>query len=120
MKKKSNQPLTGIRLVDVIVAAARDKLAEDITVIDLREAEAMADFFVICGSETDVQNRAIANDIIDKCVECATRPWHCEGEIEGRWVLIDFSDVVVHIMLRELRTYYNLETMWSRGKRLDY
>jgi ribosome-associated protein len=120
VKKKSNPPLAGIPLVDVIVAAAQDTLAEDIIVIDLHETETVADFFIICGSETDVQNRAIADAIIDKCVASDTRPWHYEGESEGRWVLLDFSDVVVHIMLTDLRTYYNLETMWATGKRLDY
>jgi len=120
VKKKSRQPLAGIQLVDVIVAAAQEKLAENITVIDLREAEAMADFFIICGGETDVQNRAIGDAIIDNCAERGTKPWHFEGETEGRWVLLDFSDVVVHIMLPSLRSFYNLESMWALGKRLDY
>jgi ribosome-associated protein len=80
----------------------------------------MADFFIICGSDTDVQNRAIADGIIDQCSECGTRPWHHEGEVEGRWVLLDYSDVVVHVMLTDLREYYRLETMWAKGKQLDY
>jgi len=120
VKKKSSPPLAGIPLIDTIVAAARDTLAEGITVIDLREAEAVADYFIICESETAVQNRAIADAIIDKCVASGTRPWHDEGASEGHWVLLDFSDVVVHIMLTDLRAYYNLETMWAKGKRLDY
>jgi ribosome-associated protein len=119
VKKKSRQPLAGTQLVEAIVSAAQDKLAEEITVLDLREAEAMADYFIICGGETDVQNRAIGDAIVDTCAELGTKPWHCEGEIEGRWVLLDYSDVVVHIMLPNLRTYYNLETMWAKGKRIE-
>lgn len=116
---KKNKPLSGPALVDAVVASARDKLAEKIAVIDLREIPGMADFFVICQSETDVQNRAIADSIIDRCSEKNTRPWHHEGESEGRWILIDFTDVVVHIMLADLRNFYNLEGLWSAGKMLS-
>jgi len=119
VKKKTGQSLSGKDLVKVVVAAMQDKLAEAITVLDLREAEAVADFFIICQSDTDVQNRAIANAVIDRCAENDTSPWHQEGESSGRWVLIDFTDVVVHIMLADLRSYYALETLWSAGKRID-
>jgi len=62
------------------------ELAEKITAIDLREAPSVADYFIVCEGETDVQNRAIADGIIDRCSERNTIRWHYEGESEGRWV----------------------------------
>ncbi len=56
---------------------------------------------------------------MDGTRELGTRPWREEGNEEGRWVLIDYSDVVVHIMLPEVRSYYNLEELWSKGIRTD-
>jgi ribosome-associated protein len=76
-----------------------------------------ADFFIICQSDTDVQNRAIAASIIDCCTERNTPPWHHEGQGEGRWIVIDFTDVVVHIMLPDLRRYYDLESLWEGGSK---
>lgn len=116
MKTKSAGPLAGKRLVDAIIAAARDKLAEKIAVIDLHDAASTADYFIICQSDTAVQNRAIAEAIADRCAKKNTHPWRREGESGGRWVLLDFSDVVVHIMLEDVRRFYSLETLWSSGK----
>jgi ribosome-associated protein len=111
----AKKPLAGKRLVNAIVAGAGNKLSERIIVIDRRSSQSIADYFVVCQGDTDVQNRAIAGGIIDECSEKGTRPWHCEGETDGRWILIDFSDVVVHIMTPELRAYYQIETLWSGG-----
>jgi ribosome-associated protein len=117
VNKNPKKPLKGKRLVDLIVEAAQEKLAEKITYIDLTGLATPADFFIICQSDTTVQNRAIADAIIEKGKEHDTRPWHSEGGEDGRWVLIDFTDVVVHILLPELRSYYDLESLWPQGKR---
>ncbi|MBN2187900.1 MAG: ribosome silencing factor [Chitinispirillaceae bacterium] len=114
-----NKSLTGKRLVKVILAAAQEKLAERLTVIDLHGTSASSDFFIIVQSETAVQNIAIADAVVGHCSRLHTRPWHVEGEREGRWILLDFTDVVVHIMLPGLRSYYGLETLWTGGKRTD-
>jgi ribosome-associated protein len=119
MNEKTKKSLRGKRLVEIIVSAAQEKLAEKLAVIDLQEASATSDFFIIGQSETTVQNTAIADAIIDQCSRKNTRPWHSEGERNGRWILLDFTDVVVHIMLPELRSYYSLETLWTGGKRTD-
>lgn len=116
---KFQKSLAGLRLADLIVASAQEKLGEKIVIIDHRKSASTADYFIICESETNVQNRAIADAILDNCAEKGTFPWRQEGGNEGRWILLDFSDVVVHIMLPELRTYYNLEDLWSTGIRTD-
>jgi ribosome-associated protein len=112
-----SKPLAGKKLVDAIVASAKEKLAEKITVVDLRGlGTTSADYFVVCQSETSVQNQAIANAIFNECAEKNSRPWHTEGEGDGRWILMDFSDVVVHVMLDKLRAFYSLETIWPEAK----
>jgi ribosome-associated protein len=116
---KTRKSLAGKKLVDLIVSSIQEKTGEKIAVIDHRKSASTADYFIICESETSVQNRAIADAVIDNCADKDTRPWHREGNDEGRWILLDFSDVVVHIMLSELRDYYNLEELWATGIRTD-
>jgi len=116
---KTSRSLAGKKLVDLVVSSAQEKLAEKIVIIDHRKSASTADYFVICESSTGVQNGAIADSIVDACSEKGTRPWHQEGNDEGRWILLDFSDVVVHIMLPELRQFYDLEKLWSTGIRTD-
>ena len=116
MNEKKETSLGGRQLVDAIIAAAEEKLAEKIVVVDLKGQSVPADFFIICQSDTTVQNSAIADSIIDACAAKNTRPWHYEGGAEGRWIVVDFTDVVVHIMLPELRRYYDLESLWSGQK----
>jgi ribosome-associated protein len=120
VNKRTKRPLAGKRLVDAIVASAQEKIAEHITIVDLRElATTTADYFIICQSETTVQNRAIADAIADGCAVKETYPWHTEGAEDGRWILMDFSDVVVHVMLPKLRGYYSLETVWQGAKVIE-
>jgi|WetSurMetagenome_2_1015567.scaffolds.fasta_scaffold234894_3 ribosome-associated protein len=119
MSGKMEKNMGGRRLVEAIVTAAQEKLAENLTVIDLHGTSAASDFFIIAQSETSVQNIAIAEAVVDYCARRNTHPWHIEGEREGRWILMDFSDVVVHIMLPDLRSYYSLEMLWTGGKRTD-
>ena len=119
MTKSLKRLLTGKELVDRIVEYAKDKLAERITLIDLSGLPGSADWFIICQSDNTTQNRAVCDEIDSRLSESGTRPWHCEGEIEGRWILMDYSDVVVHILLPDLRDYYSLETIWDKARRTD-
>jgi ribosome-associated protein len=113
--KPSKQVLFGKELVDAIVKEAKTNLAEKIVIVDLHGIPGSADWFIICQGETSVHNRAIFNGIVDGLIEKGTRPWKQEGEEDGRWILIDYSDVLVHIMLPELRSYYDIETLWAGG-----
>jgi ribosome-associated protein len=119
VRKKSQNVLGGKELVDAIVKQAQESLAENIVVIDLRDVAGSTDWFIICQGDTSVHNQAIFSGIVDGMIECGTRPWKQEGEEDGRWVLIDFSDVVVHVMLPELRQYYDLESLWPEAKRVE-
>ncbi|NLW29870.1 MAG: ribosome silencing factor [Fibrobacter sp.] len=116
MNKKYNNPLKGDQLVKSIIKSAQEQLAEHITVIDLRELSGVADFFIVCQSDNIVHNRAVSDGIVESLKTQGTKPWLVEGEDEGRWILIDFSDVIVHVMLPDIREYYKLEELWTEGK----
>lgn len=115
MNKKSAQSLSGKKLVDAIVSALEESLGEKIVVIDFQGLPGSADWFIICQSDNTVHNSSLGNNVIEKLKDLNTRPWQKEGFEEGRWVLLDYSDVVVHIMLTELRSFYNLEKLWKEG-----
>jgi ribosome-associated protein len=93
-------------------AAASSKQAGDICVLDVSEPLVISDYFVICSGSSDRQVRAIAEEVERVCRERGVRPSHREGEQAARWILLDFTDFVVHVFLEEDRAYYNLERLW--------
>lgn len=97
------------KIADLIIK----KKGEDIKILDLRKLTGVTDFFVICSASTDVQNKAIADFIIEETKKLGQKPWHNEGYGNLSWVLLDFVDVVVHIFLNESRKFYNLEGLWG-------
>ena len=117
-KKKSATRLTkSSKLIKTIIAAIQEKKAENIISLDLRKInEAVADFFIICEAGNQPQIRAIADNVESRVKEkCDENPYHHEGFQNLQWVLIDYVNVVVHIMLPENRKFYKLEEMWSDG-----
>lgn len=115
-KNSATVPLAGKPLVKAIIEALQNALALNIVTIDIRNLPGATDWFIICEGDNTVHNRACADRVIDQLRErYTTRPWQQEGLDEGRWVLLDYSDVVVHIMLDELREFYDLEALWSSG-----
>ena len=115
-KKKNATRLTrSSKIIKTIIAAIQEKKGENIISLDLRKInEAVADFFIICEASNQPQVRAIAENVEDRVREkCDERPYHHEGYKNLHWVLIDYVNVVVHIMLPENRKFYKLEEMWS-------
>jgi len=115
-KRKSATRLTRkSKIIKAIITAIQEKKGENIISLDLRKInEAVADFFIICQAGNQPQIRAIA-DNVEKWVKekCSEDPYHHEGYLKLQWVLIDYVNVVVHIMLPENRKFYKLEEMWS-------
>jgi ribosome-associated protein len=103
------------KIIKIIIAAIQDKKGENIISLDLRKInEAAADFFIICEAGNQPQIRAIADHIEELVKEqCGENPYHHEGYKALQWVLIDYVNVVIHIMLPEKRKFYQLEEMWS-------
>jgi ribosome-associated protein len=103
------------KLFKTILSAIEEKKGEGVVSLDLRKIpEAVADFFVICDARSQPQVRAIAEHIEDMVKEqCSEDPYRREGNQKLQWVLLDYVNVVVHVMLPENRTFYQLEEMWS-------
>ncbi len=103
----------GFRLAELAAHALLGRKAEDIVVLDLRGRSDVADFFVIATGAADVQVEALGRGVRDELFEAGQKPAHVEGTTANKWVLIDFVDVVVHIMQPSARDYYRLERLWS-------
>jgi ribosome-associated protein len=99
--------------------AAADKLATTITGIDVSDQLALTDVFVIVSAETERQVGSIVDEVEDTLRELGARPVRREGQREGRWVLIDFADIVVHVQHDDEREYYELERLWKDCPPLD-
>lgn len=114
--KKAIKRLTkSSKIIKTIIAAIENKKGERIVLLDLRKInEAVADFFIICEAGNQPQIRAIADHVMDQVRDrCEEQPYRQEGQKQLQWVLIDYVNVVVHVMTPENRKFYNLEDMWS-------
>ena len=98
--------------------AAIDKKAENVKVLDLTDISGFTDYFVICSGMADRQVQAISEGIEFEMEAAGREMLSTEGFAEGRWVLMDFGDVVVHIFLEALREYYDLENLWVDAPRI--
>ena len=115
-KKKSTVRLTkNSKLIKTIINAIQEKKGENIISLDLRKVnEAVADFFIVCEASNQPQVRAISDFVEQQIKEkCDEDPYRHEGMKNLQWVLIDYVNVVVHVMLSETRKFYKLEEMWS-------
>lgn len=106
-------------LAKVAALAAEDKLATTITGIDVSEQLALTDVFVIVSASNERQVGAIVDEVEDRMRDHGARPVRREGERDGRWVLIDFGDVVVHVQHDEERAFYELERLWRDCPEVD-
>ncbi len=122
-RKKSAARLTkNSKLIKTIIAAIQEKKGENIISLDLRKInEAVADFFIICEAGNQPQVRAIADHVEHRVKEsCGEDPYHHEGFQQLQWVLIDYVNVVVHVMQSETRKFYQLEEMWSDAPLMEH
>lgn len=122
-KKKSAVRLTrNSKIIKTIIAAIQEKKGQNIISLDLRKInEAVADFFIICEANSQPQIRAISENLEYQVKEkCGENPYHHEGFNNLQWVLIDYVNVVVHVMLPEIRKFYKLEEMWSDAAEEDH
>jgi ribosome-associated protein len=93
--------------------AAADKLADDIIAFDVGDQLVITDVFVLCSASNDRQVRAVVDGIEERLRTLGAKPVRREGEREGRWVLLDFIDIIVHVQHSEERVYYSLERIWK-------
>jgi ribosome-associated protein len=103
----------------LVAQAAREKLAEEVVALDVRDAVSFADTFIIATGRSDRQVRAIGDAIAEALAQENEEPLGVEGYEEGRWLLMDLGDVVVHIFQPDARRHYDLERLWSEAQPLD-
>ena len=108
-----------IQLAKVAALAAGEKLAEKVLAIDVSEQMPLTDVFVSASAPSERQVGAIVDEVEDRLRELGSKPIRREGEREGRWVLIDFGDIIVHVQHEEEREYYALERLWKDCPEID-
>ncbi len=122
-RKKSKTRLTrNSKILKTIINAIQGKKGEKIVSLDLRKIpEAVSDFFIICEATNNTQLKAIADSVeIEAKKNCGELPYKHEGRQGEQWILIDYVNIVVHIMLPEPRKFYGLEEMWSDAPAMEH
>ncbi|MDC9723167.1 MAG: ribosome silencing factor [Urechidicola sp.] len=105
-------------LITAIIKGIEEVKGEDIQLFDLREIEnTVTDYFIICTGNSNTQVNAISGSV-QKLVskELKDKPWHIEGEANAEWVLMDYVNVVVHIFQKNIREFYDIESLWGDAK----
>ncbi len=108
------------KLALTIASAAQDRKAGDMLLLRVADVSYLADYFVILTGYSRVQVRAIASSVEEKVeTDLLRRPLRIEGKAEGSWVLQDYGEVIVHIMMPKEREFYNLEAFWGHAERIQ-
>jgi ribosome-associated protein len=102
-----------IELAEAAASAAADKLATDLLILDVSDQLVITDCFVLASAPNDRQVKSIVDGVEERLQTLGAKPVRREGERDGRWVLLDFVDIVVHVQHTEERTYYSLERLWK-------
>ena len=106
-------------LAKIAYNALDEKKGINISVIDISEISTLADYFIIAGGNNENQVKAIANSVEEEMYKVDCKPKHIEGFDNANWILMDFSDIIVHVFNEEDRLFYDLERIWRDGKHLE-
>ncbi|MEB3300649.1 MAG: ribosome silencing factor [Cyanobacteriota bacterium] len=113
--------MTSEALARLAAEACDDRKAVDIRLIRVDDISSLADWFVICSGLSDVQVRAIARSVEERLeLEAHRLPLRREGQMEGRWVLLDYGELIVHVLTPQERHFYDLESFWGHGEQHRY
>jgi ribosome-associated protein len=108
-----------VEMVRTAAVAASDKLATDIVSFDVSDQLVITDAFLLCSAANERQVKSVVDEIEDQLRAIGAKPLRREGERDGRWVLIDYSDIVVHVQHTEERAFYALERLWRDCPTID-
>ncbi len=100
-------------LKNILVSELDERKAEDISVVNVSKLTSIADFMIFCTGQSQRQVKALANYASRCAKENNVRPLGIEGEAQSDWILVDLGDIIIHIMLPEVREFYSLEKLWS-------
>ena len=112
-KGKEEESLDSTGLARKIVDMLEERLAADIVLLDVSEVTLLADYFVLCTANSERQISALVGDLSKQLKAEAGRPFGIEGQPESGWMLLDYGDVVVHVLSKEMREFYALEELWK-------
>ena len=105
-------------LISVIIKGIEEVKGENIQLLDLRDIEnTVCDYFIICSGNSNTQVKAISSSIqktVSKQVK--DKPWHIEGENNAEWILMDYVNVAVHVFQKQIRDFYDIESLWGDAK----
>jgi len=119
-EKQTDKTITGDQIARRIAELLDDKKGVEITALDVRGLANFADYFVFCSGRSDRQTKALHDAVREGMKDDpGLLPVHTEGERERRWILLDYGDVIAHIMIPEVREYYRLEQLWSDAESLE-
>lgn len=102
-----------------IVSTLSAKKAEDIEVLGIKDLTIVAEYFVIATASNVTQSKALADEVEFQLSESGVKPTRTEGYNGANWILLDYSDIIVHIFYKETRQFYQLEKLWSDGEKVD-
>jgi len=106
------------QLITEIIKGIEQVKGEKVSILDLREIDnTVCDYFIVCEGSSNTQVNAIAGSV-QKTVSKALKdkPWHVEGEVNAEWILLDYVNVVVHIFQKQIREFYDIESLWGDAK----
>ncbi len=106
-------------IMEKVVKCMDSKKAADIRVLDISKITTMADYFVICQGGSTTQMKAIADEVEEKLDQAGVKPFGREGMNTAYWILMDYSDVIVHIFNSESRSFYSIENLWADAENVD-
>ncbi len=117
MPKRPRNAPTRKGLAELVVDALDDMKAERVVSLNVTHLTPIADTMIVASGRSDRHVRSIADRIIERCKEEGYKPLGVEGQEAGEWVLVDLSDVIVHVMLPRVRDFYNIEKLWDFAAR---
>jgi ribosome-associated protein len=115
----STKELTPLELTTQIINACADAKGKDIAVLDVSKVFGLADYFIVVSGRSDRQVQGISNKVVDSLSRLGVHPAAREGLDEGQWVLLDYGDVIVHVFYEPARDHYDVESLWTKARRLE-
>ena len=106
------------QLVRVAYSALEEKKATDISIIDISDISVIADYFIVASAENVRQTAALCDNVEEQLAKAGFAPRQTEGRQNANWILLDYSDVIIHIFDKENRLFYDIERIWKDGRKV--